>query len=215
MKQRQSMDTEIVKKRKIYKREIEVPTPSKDEVLKYLQSWDNLENYTLQENALNKLFLTTYPNNVDINDILIKVASLNDFYSTNILSPFKMAKHILELNIDSRLSTGDLSLVNDIATLEVRPGKIVQMYSFASKYCSHHYPDIYPIYDSYVEYILKYFKSKDAFSTFKNSDLKNFSEFKKVIIQFQEYYKIEEFSVKNIDRYLWQLGKHYFPRNYN
>lgn len=35
----------------------EVPTPSKSEMVKYLGVWDNLENYTLQESALEKLFL--------------------------------------------------------------------------------------------------------------------------------------------------------------
>ena len=33
-----------------------IPTPSIDEVEKYLKKWDSLENYVLQENSLNKLF---------------------------------------------------------------------------------------------------------------------------------------------------------------
>ena len=68
---------------------IEIPTPSEKEVIKYLKKWDSLENYVLQESALDKLFFKTYPNNNDINDILIKASSLNDFYSTNIFSIFK------------------------------------------------------------------------------------------------------------------------------
>lgn len=31
---------------------IEIPRPSKEEVIKYLNKWDSLENYVLQENAL-------------------------------------------------------------------------------------------------------------------------------------------------------------------
>jgi hypothetical protein len=54
----------------------------------YLDKWDALENYTLQENALKKLFFQTYPQNTDIDDVLIKVSALNDFYSTNIFSVF-------------------------------------------------------------------------------------------------------------------------------
>ena len=34
---------------------IDIPTPCKNEVEKYLKKWDSLENYVLQENALNKL----------------------------------------------------------------------------------------------------------------------------------------------------------------
>ena len=61
-----------------------LPKPTKEEIEKYLAKWNSLENYVLQESSLNKLFFNTYPKNNDINDILIKCSSLNDFYSTNI-----------------------------------------------------------------------------------------------------------------------------------
>ena len=54
-----------------------------------------------------------------IEDVLIKCSSLNDFYSTNIFDIHTMAQHILSLKIDERLENGDLSLVNDIARVEV------------------------------------------------------------------------------------------------
>lgn len=63
---------------------VELPKPTKDEVKKYLAYWDSLENYKLQEDALDKLFFNVCPKNTDISDILIKVSTLNDFYSTNI-----------------------------------------------------------------------------------------------------------------------------------
>ena len=88
-------------------------------VIKYLNKWDSLENYVLQENALDKLFFKVYPSNTDIHDILIKCSSLNDFYSTNIFSIFPVAKHILNLNIDDRLKQGDTTLVNDIANVTI------------------------------------------------------------------------------------------------
>ncbi len=192
---------------------VEIPTPSRNEVEKYLKIWDSLENYVLQESSLDKLFFTTYPKNNDIDDILIKASSLNDFYSTNIFSIFPVAKHILKLNIDERLSKGDSSLVNDIAKVKIN-GKDKYFYSFATKYCSHHYPTIYPIYDSFVEKILLYFKKKDNFSNFKKADLKNYRRFKEVLIEFKKYYDIDEYNLKDIDRYLWQLGKKHFPKKY-
>lgn len=82
---------------------VNIPIPCKNEVEKYLDKWDSLENYVLQENSLDKLFFKTYPSNDDINEILIKASSLNDFYSTNIYSIFSIAKHIYNLNIDERL----------------------------------------------------------------------------------------------------------------
>lgn len=33
-----------------------IPPPCKQEVEKYLKQWDSLENYVLQESALNKSF---------------------------------------------------------------------------------------------------------------------------------------------------------------
>ena len=92
--------------------------------------------------------------------------------------------------------------------------KVKNFYSFATKYCSHHNPIEYPIYDSYVEKVLKYFRKKDKFADFKNADLKDYQHFKQILLTFRSYYGLEEFNIKEIDQYLWQLGKEYFPKNY-
>ncbi len=192
---------------------IDIPRPSKKEVDRYLKKWDSLENYVLQEDSLNKLFFKTYPKNDDINDILIKASSLNDFYSTNIFSIFPVAKHILKLDIDARLEKGDTTLVNDIAKLKIN-GVDKNFYSFATKYCSHHFPEVFPIYDSFVEKCLMYFYKKDKFCNFKKEDLKDYTKFKNVLVCFKRYYGIDDYNLKDIDRYLWQLGKDYFPKKY-
>ena len=173
-----------------------------------------LENYSLQESALNKLFFQTYPNNTNIDDVLIKVSSLNDFYSTNIFSPFQVAKHIISLNIDARLVAGDVTLVNDIAKVTMDNGTVRNFYSFATKYCSHHMPLEFPIYDSYVDRLLRYFRDTDRFSRFSSDDLKDYEKFKNILIQFTSYYRLEPYNLKEIDKYLWQLGKEKFPRTY-
>lgn len=192
---------------------IDIPRPSKKEVDRYLKKWDSLENYVLQEDSLNKLFFKTYPKNDDINDILIKASSLNDFYSTNIFSIFPVAKHILKLDIDARLEKGDTTLVNDIAKLKIN-GVDKNFYSFATKYCSHHFPEVFPIYDSFVEKCLMYFYKKDKFCNFKKEDLKDYTKFKNILVCFKRYYGIDDYNLKDIDRYLWQLGKDYFPKKY-
>jgi len=73
---------------------------------------------------------------------------------------------------------------------------------------------VYPIYDSYLDKVLMYFKKRDKFFNFKSSDLKTYSNFKNILIEFQKYYGLEEFDLKQIDKYLWQLGKEHFPRKY-
>jgi hypothetical protein len=193
--------------------EVTIPKPTKSEVERYLQKWESLENYTLQESALDKLFHKTYKGNTDLDDILIKVCALNDFYSTNIYSVFNVAKRIKELDIDKRLKEGDVNLVNDIARVTIS-GKPKNFYSFASKYCSHHHPIAYPIYDSYVEKCLVYFKRKDKFAKFTLPDLRDYQKFKDILTEFKKFYGIDEHNLKDIDKYLWQLGKEYLPNKY-
>jgi len=190
-----------------------IPTPCKEEVEKYLNFWNSNEEYILQEKALNKLFFRTYPNNKDLSDILIKASSLNDFYGTNIYKIFSVANHIKNLDIDYRLKKGDTTLVNDIADVNIN-GVNKYFYSFATKYCSHHYPILFPIYDSYVEKCLMYFKNRDGFENFKREELKDYTKFKNIILKFKQFYNINEYNLKDIDRYLWQLGKEHFPKKY-
>lgn len=204
-----------LKKKESSKRIIEkdIPDPCCDEVEKYLSLWDELENYHLQENALDKLFFELAPKNTDISDILLKAATLNDFYSTNIFSIFPVAKHILELNIDQRMMAGDETLIDDIKNVRISD-KDKKFYSFATKYCSHHNPKDYPIYDSFVDEILFYFSRKDNFSSFRRYELKNYVIFKRTLLDFQNYYGLHDYSLKELDKYLWQLGKTYFPKKY-
>ncbi|MDE8719163.1 hypothetical protein PZH37_19535, partial [[Eubacterium] siraeum] len=89
----------------------------------------------------------------------MKVVALNDFYITNIFSVYPVAKHILSLDIDTRLKAGDVSLVSDIQKVTIN-GVEKNFYSLATKYCSHHRPLDYPIYDSYVEKVLCYFRDR-------------------------------------------------------
>ena len=186
-----------------------LPKPCINDVEKYLNRWKALENYYLQETALDKLFFTLAPTNTCIEDILLKVSTLNDFYSTNIFSVFPVAKHILSLDIDERLHQGDPTLVDAIKTVDGR-----NHYSFATKYCSHHNPFEFPIYDSYVEKVLKHFRDTDGFCSFANKDLKHYKKFKQIILDFRIYYGLTQYTLKEIDQYIWQLGKEYFPKTY-
>ena len=192
---------------------IDIPTPSKEQVKYYLAKWDELENYTLQEEALDKLFFKLCPVNTDITDILLKVSALNDFYSTNIFSVYPVAKHILSLEIDPRLKAGDVTLVDDIKVITIN-GKERNFYSFASKYCSHHNPYDYPIYDRYVDSVLRYFRDRDGFAAFADDDLRNYLLFKGALIDFRAFYRLEDYNLKLLDKYLWLLGKDYFPKKY-
>ena len=183
--------------------------PSVKDAEWFLDYWKNLPSYSNQEKALDKLFMDICRRNDNIEDILIKCSSLNDFYSTNIFDIHTVAQHILSLRIDERLGKGDRSLVNDIAHVEVN-GKDHFFYSFATKYCSHHQPERYAIYDSYVEKVLLSMNSRKHFANFKREDLKDYETYMSVIRAFQQKYGLMNYNIKQLDQYLWQLGKWYY-----
>ena len=191
-----------------------IPRPNKEIMNEYLNKWDNLEeHYIWQESSLDKLFHKDYKNNTDLNEILIKCSCLNDFYSTNIFLIYPVAKNIYDLNIDKRLEAGDTTLVDDIAKVEIG-GKEKNFYSFATKYCSHHNAIQYPIYDYFVEKMLCYFQKLDKFSNFKKEDLRNYTKFRNALYDFKKFYDIDEFNLRDIDKYLWIAGKEYFPKKF-
>lgn len=184
-----------------------IARPSNHEVSLYLKKWDDDKKLIEKDSCLYKLFLTTYPNNKDLDDILAKSSTLNSLYSTNIFSIYDVAKHIHSLKIDDRLKKNDLTLVKDIAQNTINK-KNKNFYSFATKYCSHHKPDNFPIYDKYVEKVLMYFK-KDKFAKFKKADLKDYEKFYTILLEFKKFYNIT-YGLKDLDKYLWLLGKENF-----
>lgn len=191
----------------------DIPRPTISEVNFWLNEWKKLPDYTIQEDAINELFNGHYKNNDNLKNILIKCSVLNDFYSTNIYKIYPVAVHILNLNIDQSLSSGDPSIVNKIAKVTFTD-KTKNLYSFATKYCSHHNQTEYPIYDSYVDKVLRYFKRIDGFCLFENYELKNYIKFKNILLSFRSFYNLEKFTLKEFDRFLWQFGKKYFPKKY-
>lgn len=188
-------------------------SPTPDYLSNYLQRWRDLENYRLEEQSLALLFNKFCPSNNDLAQVLLKVSALNDFYSTNIFDTYTVAKHIHEMKIESRLKNGDLTLVNELALVSIR-GKKRNFYSFASKYCSHHFPEIFPIFDSYVEKMLLHYARADKFFSFRKEELKHYESFVKIINEFKAHYGLSQFSLRQIDIFLWLAGKDSFPPSY-
>lgn len=179
----------------------------------YLAKWDSLEKYTLPEQSLELLFKKFCHGNTRVEYVLLKVAALNQFYGTNIFDTYSVAKHIVKMGIDQRLEKGDPLLVNELALVTIK-GKQKNFYSFASKYCSHHAPERFPIYDSFVEKMLWHYANTDLFFPFNKTDLKKYDLFVQIIKAFQKFYGLEEFSLKKIDIFLWLAGKEKFPPTY-
>lgn len=190
-----------------------IARPSKALVEKWLTNWDKTEGYPEQEQALDKLFFDLVPHNTDLNDILIKACTLNDFYSTNIYKIINVAKIIKEMDVDSILVGNEPHPeIVDVLNEKVFKETGRHIYSFASKYFSHHKPDLYPIYDSYVDKLLRYYRDTDEFYAFTDDHLQQYKGFCDVIDHFKAYYGLQEYTVKDIDKMLWQMGKKHFPK---
>ncbi len=184
--------------------------PTKAEVKHYLRKWEASPKTMAHEEALNLLF-ETFPLNTDKRHVLLKISVLNDFYSTQIYDVESVANHFMTIDIDKRLDEGDLDLVTDLASVTIN-GKDRYLYSFASKYCSHHCPETYPIYDSYVDKVLRFFKNAPVDFAYSVKDLKDYPSFVDAIRQIKEFFLLDEFTFKEFDQYLWLLGKKYYPR---
>lgn len=180
--------------------------------------WKKLDNgkYEEQEKALKEIFKN--PSHENVAQVLIKIAILNDFYSTNIFYTFEMAKHIMnihknEINIKKALEDGNVDLVEKIANIPIenKEGKLKKycFYSFASKYCSHHNEEKFPIYDNLVSKVLLAFNKYWNFSKglkIEEKDLRDYKRFKAVLEDFKTYHNLS-YSFKELDKCLWQIGK--------
>ena len=65
-----------------------------------------------------------------------------------------------------------------------------------------------------LEKVLCYFRDRDGFAKFKTPELKDYEKFKGTLIDFRSFYGLDQYNLKEIDKYMWQLGKAYFPKNY-
>lgn len=173
---------------------------------KYLYNWKGNTKLQDIDKTLNILFNEDFKTNVFLEHILVKVCTLNSLYSTQIFDTYGVAKHIYELEIDDELNNNNLDLVNKIALCKLGD-KEKNFYSFASKYCAHHKPTAYSIYDSFVELALCTLNKKDPFAEFKKPDLKHYPTFIKVIKLFIEKNNLQNYSLSEVDKYLWLIGK--------
>lgn len=151
------------------------------------------------------------PHNNDLGEVAVKLAALNGLYATNILAVARVAAHITSLGIDERLAekSVDANLIEEIAAVAIK-GKVRRNYSFATKYCAFHRPDLYPIYDSLVADVLNtLLRQGETFDTFVPGERwrADYTVWHRSITKFRIHYNLGAFSVRDIDKYLWMVAK--------
>jgi hypothetical protein len=183
------------------------PTP---ELVNHYVSQFEEDRYTSAADEALSLLYAAYPENACLAEVLLKVAALNSLYSTNIYAITAVAQRIVDLQIDARLREPDLSLVEEIALVEVG-GKKRRNYSFATKYCSWHEPEMYPIYDWYSERLLWAYQEKWRFSEGRRKEWQNsYPSYACAHAAFRRHFGLEEYSAKQVDKFLWRYAKELF-----
>lgn len=178
------------------------PSP---ELINHYLSYFEANGYGRTEKALDKL-VATFPHNNDQVEVLLKAAAINNLYNTNIYDIYTVAEHIWNLQIDDALQQQSVELIEAIANVNIR-GKNRRNYSFASKYCHFHRPEAYPIYDSIVERVLWTYQTLDQFASFKRYELQQYHSYQQIMTQFQHYYHLNTFNLRELDHFLWLIGR--------
>jgi hypothetical protein len=181
--------------------------PTSALVVKYAEQFGQ-GNAALTDQALTRL-VAAFPDNHDAAAVLLKATTINSLYATNIYAIFQVARHICSLNIDPKLAQGSLDVVDEIARITLK-GKQKRNYSFATKYCSWHRPEVYPIFDSYVERLLWAYRHQDRFAEYKRGETWYYPRYVEIIKQFRAHYGLSEFGFKELDKFLWQYGMEVF-----
>lgn len=148
----------------------------------------------------------------------IKAAIIDYAYSTRVKHMDELVLNIANIkNFDSLVSDGNPNLVNDMKKVALNNNEEINYLSFSSKYCHRYNPNEYPIYDSYVERVLRTYQKQFHFFDETNNhkitqkSLKNYVFYKEVVDAFINTYK--SIGIDNyikFDRYLWTVGKENF-----
>ena len=181
-------------------------------VEKYLKLFEQDQRYAPADEGLTQL-IAAFPKNSELGQVAVKASAINALYSAGILAIYQVAVHIHRLKIDAELAQHSPAIVDKIARAKFR-NKRRNVFSFASKYCSWHDRDNYPIYDRFVDALLRAYRRKDKFMRFKNADLRRYESFKNIVSGFREHYGLQRFSFKELDKFLWLYGRKLYPKNY-
>ena len=170
-----------------------------------------------QEGLIIREVLNAYPKHDDLNTIAMKIAVIDVTNSTHLsqyksqLSLYDLAKVILDIPaFDVRLAAGDPELVNIIA----KNVGAINMFSFASKYCTYHnvevyHRDDYSIFDGIVKESLPNYVdglSKHKLDVWKSEY--NYVAFNECIGGLLDEYNIHiPFRRRKFDHFLWYANR--------
>ncbi|HEV2177175.1 MAG TPA: hypothetical protein VGW33_08240 [Terriglobia bacterium] len=184
---------------------IDLTKPTPDYVQQRVREFDADEKLKRDERAVALVF-QQWPANSDHEQVLVKTVVLNRLYSTNIYAVQTVANHIVGLRIDERLHRGDTSLIDDIASVQIK-GEDHFFLSFATKYCSWHQPEHFQMFDSNVESMLWRYEREFKFGSFRKDELRKYPRFVQIIDLFRSHFGLPDIGRKEVDKFLWIEGR--------
>ncbi len=161
--------------------------------------------------------LNAFPDNTDLNTVAMKIAVIDVTNSTHLaqkkslISLYDISKLIINIkDFDVRLQQGDPDLVNDIA----KNTGAINLFSFATKYCTYHNVEIYgrddySIYDGIVKEALPHYVrglSVHKIDTWRRSY--NYAAFNECIGKLLDDCDIHiSFRRRKFDHFLWYTNR--------
>lgn len=182
------------------KKSEEWKTASIDVVKRYIDAFDL--NYQKSEKEIFDAFKS-----VEGDYIRKRVHLINAYYHTRV--PLDGMTEVIqsETRLDDLIKAGDARAVEKIAECD---GK--NYFSFATKYCCFSEPEKYPIYDSLSIRTLQWFIDERHFCgdkiNFESLRInKDYDGYRSIVNQFRKVYKLNGLCYKNLDKFLWLVGK--------
>lgn len=201
------------------KKNVTLNKPSKTDYQKHLSIFNSkyAGKFCFAHSTIIDNIFTQYKKNV-IAYNYVKSAIIDYAYSTRVKHMDDLVLNITNIkNFDSLVNKGDPNLVNDMKKVALNNGEEINYLSFSSKYCYRYNPNEYPIYDSYVERVLRTYQKQFHFfdetgnHKITQKSLKDYVFYKEVVDAFISKYKtIGINSYAKFDRYLWTIGKENF-----
>jgi len=174
------------------------------------EAFDKTPGYPVADRILTRVF-GNYPMNDSLEAVLHKVALLNALYRTQILDVYGMADHVLGQGLDPYLRKGRpeaVHLLRQGHRVGSKNGKERDFYSFATKYCHWHRPDVYPMYDHFVSVALRWLNERLNFlPRFSADELRDYPLFLRAVDTCCASLRLRWAGYKRLDQGLWILGQ--------
>ena len=189
---------------------LEITEAHFDNMLSIHNSDDGLINC-----SLSKLF-ECMNNESNKYEVMIKVAALNQIYSTSIryILPVvdKITSEVSETN-ETLTESGYVALVDRISearwtSLTTRKNHIRKNLSFASKYIHFLSDRKIPIYDSYIWIVMVGYLKQSGRNEYSFSAPDSYRSFYDAFVLFKNSFGLKDRTNYDIDKFLWQYGKH-------